>query len=469
MIVRDLGSHDDPEAGPLPVVDPPSLADEVRDKNPTVALDQVDEKYCTTKLEIWAYYAYYAGNNELSLFNFAPTAFQNLLYQAAGGSNTLSFAGSPRSINGIVLLCNGISFAVQIVVFLVIGSFPDFGNWRPNILIVLSIVAYALGFAWLGIHTGDKWHIGAGLYITGLIAYQNTLTFWSAASPGLARNTPEMKYHADDLASWNISREEYDFADTMKRREGVVALASSQPAEIFYFYQAYKVELATKPYKERNIAKKCTTETSGCTFRQFLDYIVDARSRTAIDRNPTWGDMIDTVDDKDFPTISRPLRDARFEVQYDLSKLIEDTSKIASFAPTCVVDERTKIATALTILKEHRVADNMRYFIRELESQLGLTLERRSATTLDGLAWTAYNTDATKQRMLDSADAIIDPDEKQKAKAKDKSLPSQIQKLVTKMRSSSYMTTDVFFKEHQAVIARASRTLKKIGGKKLCS
>ncbi|KAJ5454139.1 autophagy protein [Penicillium daleae] len=229
MIVSDPVSHDDPKAGPLPVVDPLSLADEVRDKNPMVALVQVDEKYCTTKLEIWAYYAYYAGNNGLSLFNFAPAAFQNLLYQAAGDSNTLSFAGTPRSINGIVLLCNGISFAVQIVVFLVIGSFADFGNWRSNILIVLSIVAYALGFAWLGIHTGDKWHIGVGLYIIGLIAYQTTLTFWTAAFPGLARNTPEMKGHADDLAAGKISREEYDFADTMKR---------SQLANIAFYIQS---------------------------------------------------------------------------------------------------------------------------------------------------------------------------------------------------------------------------------------
>lgn len=161
--------------------------------------------------------------------DFAPTAFQNLLYQAAGDSNTLSFAGSPRSINGIVLLCNGISFAVQIVVFLAIGSFADFGNWRSNILIVLSIVAYALGFAWLGIHTGDKWHIGVGLYIIGLIAYQTTLTFWTSAFPGLARNTPEMKGHVDDLAAGKISREEYDFADTMKR---------SQLANIAFYIQS---------------------------------------------------------------------------------------------------------------------------------------------------------------------------------------------------------------------------------------
>jgi MFS-type transporter involved in bile tolerance (Atg22 family) len=115
------------------------------------------------------------------------------------------------------------------MVFLVIGSFADIGNWRPSILIVLSIIAYAIGFAWLGVHTEDKWHIGAGLYIVGLIAYQTTLTFWTAAFPGLARNTPEMAGHADNLAAGNISREEYDFADMMKR---------SQLSNVAFFIQS---------------------------------------------------------------------------------------------------------------------------------------------------------------------------------------------------------------------------------------
>jgi F0F1-type ATP synthase assembly protein I len=149
--------------------------------------------------------------------DFAPTAFQNLLYQAAGDQGTLLFAGRQRSINSIVLLSNGISFAIQVVVFLVIGSFADFGTWRPNILIVLSIVAYAIGFGWLGVHTQEKWHIAVGLYIVGLIAYQTTLTFWTAAFPSLARNTAEMKDRADAYAAGRISREEYDDADTMAR------------------------------------------------------------------------------------------------------------------------------------------------------------------------------------------------------------------------------------------------------------
>lgn len=88
-----------------------------------VAPDQFDPRFETGRWEIWAYYAYYIGNNGLTLFNFAPTAFQNLLYQAAGDATTLRFAGRERTINSIVLLANGISFAIQIVLFLIIGSY----------------------------------------------------------------------------------------------------------------------------------------------------------------------------------------------------------------------------------------------------------------------------------------------------------------------------------------------------------
>jgi MFS-type transporter involved in bile tolerance (Atg22 family) len=162
---------------------------------------------------------YYIGNDGLSLFNFAPTAFQNLLYQQSGDSGYLYFAGSNRTINSIVLLCNGISFAIQIVVFLILGSYADFGTWRPNILIVLSFLAWGIGFGWLGVHEAQDWKIGAGMYIVGLIAYQTTLTFWTAAFPGLARNTPEMRATAIEYQEGRIDRDAYDFADSMKRNE----------------------------------------------------------------------------------------------------------------------------------------------------------------------------------------------------------------------------------------------------------
>ncbi len=215
-----------------------SSGDEVEEEQP-IAPDQFDERYETTKHEIWAYYSYYIGNNGLTLFNFAPTAAQNLVYQRAvvvGGKNnqTLKFAGSNKTINSIILLCNGISFSIQIVVFLILGSYADFGTFRPNILIVLSLIAWGIGFGWLGVHHQEQWQTGLGLYIVGLIAYQLCLTYWTAAFPGLARNTPELREKAREYERREITREEYDFADSMKRNElSNVAFYTQSVGEIF--------------------------------------------------------------------------------------------------------------------------------------------------------------------------------------------------------------------------------------------
>ena len=88
-----------------------------------VAPDQFDPQYETTRWEIWACYSCYIGNNGLTLFNFAPTAFQNLLSQAADENGDILFAGAVRTINSVVLLCNGINFAIQVLIFLIIGSY----------------------------------------------------------------------------------------------------------------------------------------------------------------------------------------------------------------------------------------------------------------------------------------------------------------------------------------------------------
>ncbi|RMY98483.1 hypothetical protein D0862_07566 [Hortaea werneckii] len=189
-----------------------------------IAPDQFDQKYETSKYEVWSWYSYYIGNNGLTLFNFAPTASQNLVSQQAekigGPSNTtLRFAGSERTINSIILLCNGISFAIQIVIFLILGSYADFGTFRPNILIVLTLIAWGIGFGWLGVHDPSQWQTGLGLYIVGLIAYQLCLTYWTAAFPGLARNTRELREKAQQFEAGGISRDHYDKEDSMKRNE----------------------------------------------------------------------------------------------------------------------------------------------------------------------------------------------------------------------------------------------------------
>jgi len=50
-----------------------------------------------------------------------------------------------------------------------------------------------------------------------VIAYQTTLTFWTAAFPGLARNTPQLRIKAEQYAAGTITRDQYDYADTLQR------------------------------------------------------------------------------------------------------------------------------------------------------------------------------------------------------------------------------------------------------------
>lgn len=57
MTGTDQVPKDDPKVAPGTVIEQLILADEVLDKNITVAPGQIDEKYRTTKREIWAYYA----------------------------------------------------------------------------------------------------------------------------------------------------------------------------------------------------------------------------------------------------------------------------------------------------------------------------------------------------------------------------------------------------------------------------
>lgn len=53
--------------------------------------------------------------------------------------------------------------------------------------------------------------------IAAVIAYQTTLTFWTAAFPGLARNTPQLRAKAEQYTSGHITRDQYDYADTLQR------------------------------------------------------------------------------------------------------------------------------------------------------------------------------------------------------------------------------------------------------------
>lgn len=108
----------------LPIKNETGVAHEIlTTSDHPIAPDQFDPKWETSKWEIYFYYAFYVGNCGLGNFNFGPSAAQNLLYQAAGDSGFIYFLGSVRTINSVILLANGISFAIQAVLLLGIGAY----------------------------------------------------------------------------------------------------------------------------------------------------------------------------------------------------------------------------------------------------------------------------------------------------------------------------------------------------------
>lgn len=126
-------------------------------------------------------------------FNFGPSQFQNPLYLAGydpsqppftapcdtGTGCVLPHLGKTRDINSVVPLTNGISFAIQAVIMLVIGAWADYGQWRPYITIIFTLLAVAVSLAWLGVEDPSKWQIGVILYVLGYqsVVFGSPLSF----------------------------------------------------------------------------------------------------------------------------------------------------------------------------------------------------------------------------------------------------------------------------------------------------
>lgn len=275
------------------------------------------------------------------------------------------------------------------------------------------------------------------------------------------------------------------FSSLLFLGEAVLALNPAQPAETLYFYQAYLVEFKTKDYRQRSIAKTCAKrDEPPCTYQQFLRHISSVDSWAKVNKRQDQLEIIDEADKTNVITTCRKLREKNFNVIYDLSQLIEGTRKRSNFGDVFakinelikdqfgsdkIAEERKRMQDALKIISEHRIADNMRFFINELQKKLGgIKLVTNPRETLDGFEYKAYDTAETINQMRDKANKIEDADEKAKALKEVDGLSSEIQRLVKDMRSSSFETADRYFKSHQAVIREAKETMRQLKKAEKC-
>ncbi|KAF9230061.1 autophagy-related protein 22-like protein, partial [Melanogaster broomeanus] len=152
-----------------------------------------------TKRELWSYYRksyiYYNGDNGSGPYSYTQTLFQNIataagydpvsgpgsscLADTASGQRVLPWMGSTKSVSSIVLVANGVSFAIMTALFTSISSAGDYGTFGRWLLFVVTAICWASQYACMSLTSPDRWKLAMVLYIIGYVTYRGTLIFYA--------------------------------------------------------------------------------------------------------------------------------------------------------------------------------------------------------------------------------------------------------------------------------------------------
>ncbi|KAI0923332.1 hypothetical protein AcV5_008912 [Taiwanofungus camphoratus] len=191
-----------------------------------------DEPLVTRK-ELWSYYLYSNGDNGVGPFGCSLTLFQSLANAAgydpvagpgssctaadASGKCVLPWGKGTKSVNSVVLVANGISFAVMTMIFTMIGSAADYSAFGRWLLLAVTLICWGAQFASMALTAPSRWGAAMGLYIVGFITYGTTLVFYVAVFPRLARNTPHARALREKYENGEITAEEYEQEESLEK------------------------------------------------------------------------------------------------------------------------------------------------------------------------------------------------------------------------------------------------------------
>ncbi|KAI9467380.1 MFS general substrate transporter [Lactarius psammicola] len=169
-----------------------------------VTAPRYDEPVATRR-ELWSYYLYHFGNNGLGPQGYSLTLFQGFataagydpvrgpgsscLGKEASGKCVLPWGSGTKAVSSIVLVANGVSFAIMALVFMVIGPAADyrmFGRW---LLLISTAICWAAQFASMSLTSPSRWGAAMALYMVSFISRNIVIAFLAAPFPQLARNT----------------------------------------------------------------------------------------------------------------------------------------------------------------------------------------------------------------------------------------------------------------------------------------
>jgi len=224
-------SHTFAPENPVPASNPVKRND---GEDVAVAVAPVSrEEPIVTRRELWSYYLYYNGDNGVGPLGYSMTLFQSLATSAgydpiagAGSSCTapgssgqcvLPWGSGTKAVSSIVLVSNGVSFAVMTMIFTTIGSAADYGTFGRWLLFVITVICWAAQFASMSLTSPDRWGAAMALYMIGFISYGATLVFYAAVFPRLARNTPHARQLREKYESGEIPPEVYEVEESLEK------------------------------------------------------------------------------------------------------------------------------------------------------------------------------------------------------------------------------------------------------------
>ncbi|TFY67506.1 hypothetical protein EVG20_g3925, partial [Dentipellis fragilis] len=262
-------------SNPEPLIEPePVLADDkhghVLDADIPVVGPLTNDEPIVTRRELWSYYLYYNGDNGVGPNGYAMTLFQSLatsagydptrgpgsscLDDAASGQCVLPWGKGTKSVSSIVLVANGICFAIMTMIFTTIGSAADYGTFGRWLLLVVTVICWGAQFASMSLTckrplayeywtsssptptltAPDRWGAAMGLYMVGFVTYGATLVFYAALFPRLARNTQHARDLREKYENGEIPAALYEQEESMEKNR--ISNISTMHSNIGYIF-----------------------------------------------------------------------------------------------------------------------------------------------------------------------------------------------------------------------------------------
>ncbi|KAH8201231.1 hypothetical protein TruAng_004621 [Truncatella angustata] len=196
----------------------------VNSQNDSPLVSTTQKQRQRTRLEKYAYYAYFFANSGVGPSNYTTLLLQNLIHQAGfdpfvfplgsqacgdEGPCHVFWAGGTKDYASVVNIGSGLTFLGQAIFMVLLGATADYGSWSPWILRSATVVYSAFQLGFLGVKSPDAWDSALALYIFSNIGWAISFTFFVAMFPKIAEDQPAAVDALNDKNNNLISGAEY--------------------------------------------------------------------------------------------------------------------------------------------------------------------------------------------------------------------------------------------------------------------